>query len=35
MVNNSYFELKQLLIEKNIPGRSKLTTKEKMCKKLI
>ena len=32
--NYTYLELKQLLLEKNIPGRSKLTTKKQMCKKL-
>ena len=35
MYNYTYTQLKQILIDKNIPRRSKLTTKNKMCKKLI
>jgi len=34
-MKNKSEHLKQLLIDKNIPGRSKLTSKREMCKKLI
>ena len=33
--NNTYSQLKQLMIEKDVKGRSKLTTKYSMCKRLI